>query len=102
MAVNAQPGTPTKSDKPTEIKLDPPETVRGIAKRLEDAGFETWWLGGCVPYALLGHPHLDWDLATAATPPEVRKLFKRTVPVGVEFGTIGVIDHNNVMHEVTT
>ena len=35
-------------------------------------------------------------------PPEVRKLFKRTVPVGVEFGTIGVLDHNNVMHEVTT
>jgi tRNA nucleotidyltransferase (CCA-adding enzyme) len=93
---------PTKSDKPSAIKLDPPETVRGIAKRLEDAGFETWCVGGAVRDALLGHPHLDWDLATAATPPEVRKLFKRTVPVGIEFGTIGVIDHNNVMHEVTT
>jgi tRNA nucleotidyltransferase/poly(A) polymerase len=92
----------TKSDKPSAIKLDPPETVRGIAKRLEDAGFETWCVGGAVRDALLGHPHLDWDLATAATPPEVRKLFKRTVPVGIEFGTIGVIDHNNVMHEVTT
>jgi tRNA nucleotidyltransferase/poly(A) polymerase len=83
-------------------KLDPPETVRGIAKRLEDAGFETWCVGGAVRDALLGHPHLDWDLATAAKPPEVRKLFKRTVPVGIEFGTIGVLDHNNVMHEVTT
>src|SRR5512132_201735 len=83
-------------------KLDPPETVRGIAKRLEDAGYETWCVGGAVRDALLGHPHLDWDLATAAKPPEVRKLFKRTVPVGVEFGTIGVLDHNNVMHEVTT
>lgn len=83
-------------------KLDPPETVRGIAKRLEDAGFETWCVGGAVRDALLGHPHLDWDLATAAKPPDVRKLFKRTVPVGVEFGTIGVLDHNNIMHEVTT
>src|SRR3954463_12199381 len=83
-------------------KLDPPDTVRGIAKRLEEAGFETWCVGGAVRDALLGHPHLDWDLATAAKPPEVRKLFKRTVPVGVEFGTIGVLDHNNVMHEVTT
>jgi len=92
----------TKTHKLSAIKLDPPETVRGIAKRLEDAGFETWCVGGAVRDALLGHPHLDWDLATAATPPEVRKLFKRTVPVGVEFGTIGVIDHNNVMHEVTT
>ena len=52
--------------------------------------------------ALLGHPHLDWDLATRATPNEVRKLFKRTVPVGVEFGTIGVLDKDNIMHEVTT
>jgi tRNA nucleotidyltransferase (CCA-adding enzyme) len=83
-------------------RLDPPETVRGITKRLEDAGFETWCVGGAVRDALLGHPHLDWDLATAAKPPEVRKLFKRTVPVGVDFGTIGVLDHNNVMHEVTT
>ncbi len=83
-------------------KLDPPETVRGIVKRLEDAGYETWCVGGAVRDALLGHPHLDWDLATAAKPPDVRKLFKRTVPVGVEFGTIGVLDHNNIMHEVTT
>src|SRR3982750_1297375 len=83
-------------------RLDPPETVRGIAKRLEEAGFETWCVGGAVRDALLGHPHLDWDLATAAKPPDVRKLFKRTVPVGIEFGTIGVLDHNNIMHEVTT
>ena len=83
-------------------RLNPPETVRGIARRLEDAGFETWCVGGAVRDALLGHPHLDWDLATAATPPEVRKLFKRTVPIGVEFGTVGVLDDNKVMHEVTT
>ena len=83
-------------------RLNPPPTVRGIAKRLEDAGFETWCVGGAVRDALLGHPHLDWDLATRATPPEVRKLFKRTVPVGIEFGTVGVLDDDNVMHEVTT
>src|SRR5213596_3776314 len=86
----------------TMPRLDPPETVRGIAKRLEDAGYETWCVGGAVRDALLGHPHLDWDLATRATPENVRKLFKRTVPVGIEFGTIGVLDQNNVMHEVTT
>jgi tRNA nucleotidyltransferase/poly(A) polymerase len=77
-------------------------TVRRIAERLEEAGFETWCVGGAVRDALLGHPHLDWDLATAAKPEEVKKLFKRTVPVGIEFGTIGVLDINNVMHEVTT
>jgi len=92
-----------KPNKPAAApRLDPPETVRGIAKRLEDAGYETWCVGGAVRDALLGHPHLDWDLATRATPENVRKLFKRTVPVGIEFGTIGVLDQNNVMHEVTT
>jgi tRNA nucleotidyltransferase (CCA-adding enzyme) len=59
-------------------------------------------VGGAVRDALLGHPHLDWDLATAATPQQVRKLFKRTVPVGIKFGTIGVLDPSGVMHEVTT
>src|SRR5438105_3432203 len=83
-------------------RLSPPNTVRAIAKRLEDAGFETWCVGGAVRDALLGHPHLDWDLATRATPQEVRKLFKRTVPVGIEFGTVGVLDDDSVMHEVTT
>jgi tRNA nucleotidyltransferase (CCA-adding enzyme) len=82
--------------------LNPPATVRRIAERLEEAGFETWCVGGAVRDALLGHPHLDWDLATAARPEQVQKLFKRTKPVGIEFGTIGVIDINNVMHEVTT
>jgi tRNA nucleotidyltransferase (CCA-adding enzyme) len=82
--------------------LDPPATVRRMAERLEGAGYETWCVGGAVRDALLGHPHLDWDLATAAKPEEVQKLFKRTVPVGIEFGTVGVFDDNNVMHEVTT
>jgi len=82
--------------------LNPPATVRRIAERLEEAGYETWCVGGAVRDALLGHPHLDWDLDTAAKPEEVRKLFKRTVPVGIEFGTVGVLDVNNVMHEVTT
>jgi len=82
--------------------LNPPATVRRIAERLEEAGYETWCVGGAVRDAMLGHPHLDWDFATAAKPEEVRKLFKRTVPVGIEFGTIGVLDINKVMHEVTT
>jgi tRNA nucleotidyltransferase (CCA-adding enzyme) len=52
--------------------------------------------------AILGHQHLDWDLATAATPAQVRHLFRRTVPVGVQFGTVGVLDDDGIMHEVTT
>src|SRR6185312_14575281 len=86
----------------TATRLDPPDTVRAIAERLEEAGFETWCVGGAVRDALLGHPHLDWDLATAATPAQVQKIFRRTVPVGIEFGTVGVLDDAGGMHEVTT
>ena len=83
-------------------RLDPPPAVRKIAARLTEAGHETWCVGGAVRDALLGHPHADWDLATAATPQQVRALFDRTVPHGIEFGTVGVLDKHGVMHEVTT
>ena len=82
--------------------LDPPPAVRKIAARLTEAGFETWCVGGAVRDALLGQAHADWDLATAATPTDVRSLFDRTVPHGIEFGTVGVLDRAGVMHEVTT
>ena len=85
-----------------EPRLRPPGPVLDIAARLEDAGFETWCVGGAVRDALLGQPDLDWDLATAATPQQVRRLFRRTVPVGIEHGTIGVLDEDGRMHEVTT
>lgn len=85
-------------------RLHPPATVLEIAERLESAGFETWCVGGAIRDALLGHPHLDWDLATSATPAQVRTLFgnRQTIPVGVEFGTVGVLDREGHMHEVTT
>lgn len=83
-------------------RLDPPQPVLDIAAKLEQAGHETWCVGGAVRDALLGHPHLDWDLATAARPPEVQALFRRTIPVGIEFGTVGVLDRAGTLHEVTT
>src|SRR3978361_625133 len=85
-------------------RLHPPTLVLEIASRLEEGGFGEWCVGGAVRDALLGHPHLDWDLATSATPPQVRELFghRRTIPVGVDFGTVGVLDRKGAMHEVTT
>ena len=85
-----------------QVRLVVPAAVRRIAETLERAGHETWCVGGAVRDALLGIPHLDWDLATAAPPPEVRRLFRRTVPKGIEFGTVSVFDDAGVEHEVTT
>jgi len=85
-----------------QTAIVPPEPVRELAATLERAGYEAWCVGGAVRDALLGYARLDWDLATSARPNEVRKVFRRTVPVGVEFGTVGVFDRDGRMHEVTT
>lgn len=79
-----------------------PEEVLEIAQVLERAGFEAWCVGGAVRDALLGDPNADFDLATSAPPDVVRRLFPRTVPVGLRFGTIGVLDRARRLHEVTT
>lgn len=52
--------------------------------------------------ALLGEPSGDWDLTTRARPGAVRRLFHRTVPVGIEHGTVGVLARDGRMYEVTT
>ena len=74
--------------------LRPTKSVLEIARRLEAAGFEAWCVGGAIRDALLGGHPLDWDLATPATPEQVRELFgrRRTIPVGIEFGTVSVLD----------
>jgi len=61
-----------------------------IVARLRDAGFETYLAGGCVRDRLLGRPAADYDIATAALPPEVAALFPRTVDVGAAFGVMRV------------
>jgi len=83
-------------------RIQPPVEVVEIAAKLENAGYETWCVGGGVRDALVGIPSLDWDLATAAPPDRIRSLFRRTIPVGEKFGTIVVLDRHNVKHEVTT
>ena len=79
-----------------------PDEVLDIARRLEDAGFETWCVGGAIRDNLLDFANSDFDLATAAPPDEIQRLFHRTVPIGVEHGTVAVLDKHGVPHEVTT
>lgn len=61
-------------------------------------------MGGAIRDALLGGHPLDWDLATPAHPEQVREIFgrKRTIPVGIEFGTVSVLDDAGIAHEITT
>lgn len=82
--------------------LHPPPDVLSIARRLHDAGFDTWTVGGAVRDALAGGHPGDWDLTTAARPRDVQRLFRRTVPVGIAHGTVGVLGKDGHLYEVTT
>jgi tRNA nucleotidyltransferase (CCA-adding enzyme) len=85
------------------MDLHAPDEVVRIVRRLEDAGFNTWTVGGAVRDALGGHPHkYDWDLTTAARPRDVQRLFRHTVPVGIAHGTVGVVGGDRHLYEVTT
>jgi tRNA nucleotidyltransferase (CCA-adding enzyme) len=84
------------------LRLEAPDDVRWLVSVLEDLGFDTWAVGGAVRDALRGVGSSDWDFATRASPAEVQRAFRRTVPLGLAHGTVGVIDREGVMHEVTT
>src|SRR3954453_23299768 len=64
-----------------------------IAKKLRTAGFESLWAGGGVRDELLGLTPKDYDVATNATPDQIRALFgpRRTLPTGASFGVITVL-----------
>lgn len=57
-----------------------------IVRRLTGAGHPSYLVGGCVRDLLMGRPPKDFDIATRARPEEVARLFRRTIPVGVQFG----------------
>jgi len=64
----------------------------GLAKRLVKAGFEAYWVGGCVRDVRLGLAPTDYDIATDAKPDEIERLFQRTIPVGKQFGVLMVLE----------
>jgi poly(A) polymerase len=68
------------------------ETATEIVRRLQDAGFGAFWVGGCVRDFLLGREPDDYDIVTGALPEQIERLFKRTIPVGRKFGVIVVIE----------
>lgn len=56
-----------------------------VVEQLRDAGFEAYLVGGCVRDLLIGLTPKDFDVATSATPDEVRGVFRRVRLVGRRF-----------------
>ncbi|MGH1340400.1 MAG: CCA tRNA nucleotidyltransferase [Nannocystales bacterium] len=68
-----------------------PGEIVDVARTLQESGHAAVLVGGSIRDVLLGLPANDWDLATSARPDEVQKVFARTVPTGIEHGTVSVL-----------
>lgn len=72
-----------------------------IISRLHSAGYEAYLVGGCVRDFIRGTEPLDYDIVTSARPEEICSLFSHTVPIGVKFGVVLVIEDDHG-YEVAT
>jgi len=80
-----------------------PDYIQVCMDALEEAGFATYTVGGCVRDACLGlQPH-DYDMCTSALPEQTEAVFadKKLVLAGKKHGTVGVVMDGEVV-EITT
>lgn len=78
-----------------------PPAAAKIIRRLQEAGYEAYIVGGCVRDSILGREPGDWDITTSALPQEVKALFRRTIDTGIQHGTVTIMDGDEG-YEVTT
>ena len=78
-----------------------PDFAMKCLKKIESAGYEAWFVGGCVRDSLIGRDFSDVDITTNALPEEIEALFDKTIPTGKKHGTITVLIDKNPI-EVTT
>ena len=72
-----------------------------IVKRLQDAGYQAYFAGGCVRDRLLGITPKDYDITTNARPEQIEALFEKTLEVGKAFGVVMVIE-DGIQFEIAT
>ena len=83
-----------------DIKLLSPNAIR-VTQTLQEAGYKAFVVGGAVRDLLLGVKPKDFDIATDATPEEVKKLFRRAFIIGRRFQIVHVMFGQELL-EVTT
>ena len=75
-----------------------------ICRVLSQHGYQSFLVGGCIRDLLLNQSPKDWDITTDATPQQVMKLFPKTIPTGLQHGTVTVVVGEGIENhfEVTT
>lgn len=82
-----------------DLKLVDEHAIR-VVKTLSEAGFEAFIVGGAVRDLLLGLRPNDFDVATNATPEQVKGLFRRAFIIGRRFRIVHVVHGRGREHEV--
>jgi len=82
------------------LRAATPTDVAGLMRELRSAGFSAYAVGGAVRDVLAGRVPADWDLATDATPDQLRRIFPNAQYEN-RFGTVG-IPTSSAVREVTT
>ncbi len=72
-----------------------------VLAHLLEKGYQAYFVGGCVRDEIMGRPVHDVDIATSAKPEDVMALFERTIPTGIQHGTVTVLSGDHAF-EVTT
>ena len=72
-----------------------------VTSSLQEAGFEAFVVGGAVRDLMLGVKPKDFDIATNATPEQVKRLFRRAFIIGKRFQIVHVMFGQDLL-EVTT
>ena len=67
------------------------EFATEVVERLQRAGFQALFAGGCVRDELLGRVPADYDIATSARPDELKPLFRKCNHFGASFGVVEVL-----------
>lgn len=73
----------------------------GIVKALQKAGHTSYLVGGCVRDLLLGLHPKDYDIATAAHPPQVKRLIHMAFIIGKRFRLV-LVKRGDQQYEVAT
>ncbi len=81
-------------------KLQVPDFIVDLTARIKSHGFKAYVVGGAVRDLLLGKEPEDWDVATDASPEDLKAIFDHVVPTGIKHGTVTVITGNKAV-EVT-
>jgi poly(A) polymerase len=96
----AQPTTLHAKEHGIDPKLISPNAVR-VTDTLQEAGFKAFIVGGAVRDLLLSIKPKDFDVATNATPEQVKRLFRRAFIIGKRFQIVHVMFGQELI-EVTT